>query len=232
MLTSPITQALTVTPAGSVNQELIIGLNPNTRYFFSIRAMNNAYASAVSSPAGTSCVAPARAPAATDTIAPTTRITAPVEGSIVLAGQPIRITGRTIDAGGSSVQRVEISLDGGVTWRPVIITGNVLGDIIWEHTLANATAGTIEIRTRATDWVNNVETSSPITITVSADIPAVSPAPDVTAPRDPVVTPPSPSIALTSARRAEIQTQIQIVRAEIISLLTQLIAILQAQFTR
>src|SRR5262249_56223231 len=46
---------------------------------------------------------------------PTSAITFPKEGAIVLIGNQVAITGTASDAGGGSVVKVEVSVDGGVT---------------------------------------------------------------------------------------------------------------------
>src|SRR5262245_20908897 len=48
-----------------------------------------------------------------DTTPPTSTITSPTEGATVPIGKPVAITGTASDAGGGSVVRVEVSVDGG-----------------------------------------------------------------------------------------------------------------------
>src|SRR5215813_408691 len=51
-----------------------------------------------------------------DTTPPTSTITSPTEGATVLIGKPVAITGTASDAGGGSVVRVEVSVDGGANY--------------------------------------------------------------------------------------------------------------------
>ena len=56
------------------------------------------------------------ASASTDTTGPTTTITSPTAGSTVSGS--VTVTGTATDAGGGVVGMVEVSTDGGTTWRP------------------------------------------------------------------------------------------------------------------
>ena len=57
------------------------------------------------------------ATASTDATAPTSTITAPAAGATVAPGTPVTISGTATDAGGGVVGGVEVSTDGGETWR-------------------------------------------------------------------------------------------------------------------
>jgi len=50
-----------------------------------------------------------------DTLAPTSIITSPTAGATVSTGTTVSVTGTASDAGGGSVARVEVSVDGGAT---------------------------------------------------------------------------------------------------------------------
>ena len=53
----------------------------------------------------------------TDTFAPTSTITSPANGAAVPANTTVAISGTAADAGGGVVGGVEVSVDGGTTWR-------------------------------------------------------------------------------------------------------------------
>ena len=57
------------------------------------------------------------ATASSDTAAPTSVVTSPGAGTTVPSGQAITISGTASDAGGGVVGGVEVSVDGGTTWR-------------------------------------------------------------------------------------------------------------------
>ena len=213
-----ITQSWSIGTVGTAAQQLVTGLNPNTQYYFSMKSTGfGPTTSAISAPTSTNCVAPASAPAALDTTAPNTQITTPAGGSTVQAGQALKITGTAIDAGGSSVQKIEVSLDGGSTWNNATVTDDDGTNVIWEYTWANAQAGTVVIQARATDWTNNIETSpAEITVTVSSTVSAPT-------------TPTTPTTPATPTTTEQLQTQLQTLRVQLLNLLVQLVVQLQAQ---
>ena len=90
-----------------------------------------------------------------DTIAPTSQVTSPANGSQVRVGTNVTITGTAADIGGGVVGGVEISVDGGTTWHPATGREN------WTYAWTPATSGNYSIRTRATDDSANLEVPSP-----------------------------------------------------------------------
>ena len=103
------------------------------------------------------------ASASTDALAPTTTITAPTNGTILIAGTSLTITGTAIDSGGGIVAGVEVSVDNGATWRPAT------GTTSWTFNWASQAAGPSTIRSRAYDDTGNMETPSPgVAINVTA----------------------------------------------------------------
>lgn len=215
-------QSWSVGTVGSATQQLVTGLNPNTRYYFSVKSTGfGPTTSAISTPHATTCIAPAGAAALLDTTAPNTQITSPAGGSTVHAGQALKITGTALDSGGSSVQKIEVSLDGGSTWNNATVTGDDGVNVIWEYIWANAQAGTVNIKARAIDWTNNVEsTPADITITVSSDASAATTSTTTTT-----------TETTTTSTVAQLQTQLQTLRVQLLSLLMQLVAKLQAQLS-
>jgi hypothetical protein len=95
----------------------------------------------------------------TDTTGPSVTITAPTSGATVPALSPVTITGTTSDAGGT-VARVEVSVDGGTTWRAAS------GMNSWSYSWTPTVMGAATIKVRAIDDSSNtgVVTSRAVTI--------------------------------------------------------------------
>src|SRR5262245_18383018 len=62
---------------------------------------------------------------------PTSTISAPTAGTIVITGTTVNITGTASDAGGGMVQSVQVSVDGGATWN--VATGTIAWHYDWMH---------------------------------------------------------------------------------------------------
>ena len=89
----------------------------------------------------------------TDTATPTSTITSPSAGVTLTAGSPITISGTAADAGGR-VGGVEVSVDGGMTWR------RANGRASWTYAWTPSSSGAVTLRTRAADDSGNLETPS------------------------------------------------------------------------
>jgi Domain of unknown function (DUF4082)/Bacterial Ig domain len=101
------------------------------------------------------------ATASSDGTAPTSTITSPTASTNVQIGNSVAITGTASDVGGV-VGGVEVSVDGGTTWHPANGRAN------WTYNWVPATAGSVIIKSRATDDSGNIETpGTGITITVA-----------------------------------------------------------------
>jgi hypothetical protein len=90
----------------------------------------------------------------TDTTAPTSTITSPANGAQLQGGQQITITGTATDAGGGAVGAMEVSTDGGTTWRLASGRGS------WSYQWTPPGSGSVTIRSRAVDDSGNRETPS------------------------------------------------------------------------
>jgi hypothetical protein len=108
--------------------------------------------------AGQHCVQPRTlqpglvpATASTDSVAPTSIITSPANSGTVVMGSAVSITGTAIDTGGGVVGGVEVSVDGGLTWRPATGRGN------WSYSWKPTSLGPTTIRSRAVDDTGNLE---------------------------------------------------------------------------
>src|SRR6266542_2688600 len=102
---------------------------------------------------------PTPTPTPTPDTPPTSTITSPTEGAIVLIGKPVAITGTASDPDGSVV-KVEVSVDGGATFSAAT------GTTAWSFNWTPATPGQVTIRSRATDNSGNVQ-DPPAQITVT-----------------------------------------------------------------
>jgi len=163
------------TPAsatGGAVHQLVTGLNPNTRYYFGVMLgkSGDTIESLVSDPSP-SCIAPASGTSGsgTDSTAPVSYITSPAASSTVQTAHIVAITGTARDTGGSSVQQVEVSLDGGATWNLATIsnTDNAT-NVLWNYNWINPAVGSYTIKTRAYDWVGNRETpGTGVAVTIS-----------------------------------------------------------------
>ena len=101
--------------------------------------------------------------ASTDSLAPVSLITAPAAGGTVQLGAPVAIVGTASENGGGQVGGVEVSVDGGATWRRANGRGS------WTYNWTPSTPGQVTLRSRATDDSGNVEAAAPgITLTVSS----------------------------------------------------------------
>jgi hypothetical protein len=104
------------------------------------------------------------ATASTDTLAPTTTITAPADGASVPANSSVTVTGTAGDSGGV-VGAVEVSTDNGATWHPVAGRGS------WSYTWTPTASGTATILARAVDDSGNIQaTPTSRSVTVGAAV--------------------------------------------------------------
>ncbi len=105
------------------------------------------------------------ATASTDTVAPSSTITSPATGAAFSFGSTLTITGTAADTGGGVVGTVEVSTDGGVTWR------RATGRQSWSYTWTAYTSGSINIKSRAADDSGNLQVpGAGINVTVAAPL--------------------------------------------------------------
>ena len=95
----------------------------------------------------------------TDTTAPLTSITAPVNNSSVVVGKDITILGKATDSGGA-VGAVEVSVNNGQSWHPANGRGQ------WQYVWKPQTTGSVTIKARAIDDSGNIQ-QTPASINVS-----------------------------------------------------------------
>jgi phosphodiesterase/alkaline phosphatase D-like protein len=87
----------------------------------------------------------------TDSVAPTAMISSPSNGASFQAGGSILVTGTASDAGSGVVGAVEVSVDGGATWR--LATGRET----WTFATTFMEVGPATIRARAVDDSGNIQ---------------------------------------------------------------------------
>ncbi|QCB96074.1 DUF4082 domain-containing protein [Arthrobacter sp. PAMC25564] len=98
------------------------------------------------------------AQASTDTTPPTSAITSPAGGATITDGTVVTVSGTAADTGGV-VAGVEISTDGGKTWRPATGTTN------WTFSWNAHGSPTSTLRSRAVDDSGNIESPAPGLVT-------------------------------------------------------------------
>ncbi|WP_306906543.1 DUF4082 domain-containing protein [Arthrobacter pascens] len=91
------------------------------------------------------------ASASSDASRPTSSIVTPAPSSLVTDGTLVTVTGTAADTGGGAVASVEVSTDGGTTWRPATGTTN------WTFSWTAHGSPTTTLRSRAVDDSGNME---------------------------------------------------------------------------
>jgi len=98
-----------------------------------------------------------------DATAPSSTITAPAANATVQPGSQVVINGTASDGGGGAVGGVEVSVDGGTTWR------RAGGRGAWTYSWTAGQSGTANIRSRAVDDSGNLESpGAGVTVTVGS----------------------------------------------------------------
>ena len=154
-----------------------------------------------------------RKPQTLDTLPPTSRIRNPIDGLAISAGKPYTIKGTGVDDGGSVVDLVEVSLDGGQTWFRAF-SSSIEGNFTWKYVWENPTAGEYTIQVRATDAKGNRESPS-AGVGITVIVPAGA--------QTPTETPATTTIIQT------LQNQVVVLQQTLLGLLQQLIQLLQVQ---
>ncbi|PYR90765.1 MAG: hypothetical protein DMF84_19190 [Acidobacteria bacterium] len=87
----------------------------------------------------------------TDALGPISTITSPAVGTSVRSGERVVINGTATDQGGGTVAGVEVSVDGGVTWKAA------QGTAAWSFDWSPGATGLMTVRARAIDDSGNLE---------------------------------------------------------------------------
>lgn len=162
-----------------------------------------------------------------DTIAPISLLTTPSAATTISAGEAYTIQGISNDAGGSSVQKVEVSVDGGETWLATEKDDDFsyTGSYKWKYAWSNPTEGDYTVQARATDTTGNVETPGTgvkVTVTGVAASPTPTPTPAPTPP-------PAADKPIAEMTVPELQAKLVQVQQQVVTLLQQLLTLLTAQ---
>jgi hypothetical protein len=108
---------------------------------------------------------------------PVSTISSPTEGAIEPAGIPVGINGTASDPGGGTVDKVEVSVDGGLNYSTALGTND------WSFSFTPSTPGLVTIKSRAVDNTGNVQ-DPPAEVHVTVDAPpqvvSTTPAPGST----------------------------------------------------
>ncbi|WP_249345656.1 DUF4082 domain-containing protein [Microbispora sp. H11081] len=89
----------------------------------------------------------------TDTAPPTSTIVTPTLGSSVPGGTTVTVSGTAADTGGGVVAGVEVSVDGGATWR------RATGRTSWQYRWNTPKSQTVTVLSRAVDDIGNLQTT-------------------------------------------------------------------------
>lgn len=100
------------------------------------------------------------ATASTDTTGPAVTVTSPAANTTVPALRPVTVTGTASDSGGGVVARVEVSTDGGTTWKATTGVGS------WSYTWTPTAPGSAQIKVRAVDDSVNIGATTTVPLTV------------------------------------------------------------------
>lgn len=99
-----------------------------------------------------------------DNAAPTSAVTSPAANDYVAANTTVTITGTAADAGGGVVGGVEVSVDGGATWR------RATGRDAWTYSWQTGSPRVASIVSRAVDDNGNLgQPSAGVPVTVGSD---------------------------------------------------------------
>jgi len=106
------------------------------------------------------------ATASTDTAAPSSVITSPAPNAAVSSRVPVTITGTATDTGGGVVAGVEVSVDGGLSWRKATLA-SAASSATWTYAWTPQAPGSVTIKSRAVDDSANLGApSAGVTVTV------------------------------------------------------------------
>ncbi|MGK4579969.1 DUF4082 domain-containing protein [Kitasatospora sp. HPMI-4] len=100
------------------------------------------------------------ASASTELTGPTVTVNTPASGITVPVLKPVTVSGTAADLGGGQVARVEVSVDGGTTWK------GATGLTDWSYTWTPTVQGTASIQVRGINDSVNAGTVATVNLTV------------------------------------------------------------------
>ena len=166
----------------TATQGIVTNLTQGKYWFFAMKATGPGGTSGMSNIAW--CFVPDRTQPVSTPI-PKSTIMEPISGATLTAEKPYTIKGGSSDIGDSSVKEVEISFDDGQTWSKTKPIKGTESGFDWEYLWENPAVGVYTIKTKATDWRENVEVPAQgITITVVAEVPTVEEEEEVEEPEE------------------------------------------------
>jgi len=140
--------------SGSNTDFLVTGFAQNKNWFFAIKAVNSDGYSTISN------VVSCQANNVNAQTYPSSSVSNLASGSEIPAGKDFFVKGASFDQGGSSIQKVEISLDNGSIWQTVLPIKATSTGFEWQYNWIAPKAGDYSIKTKATDWLGAQENSS------------------------------------------------------------------------
>jgi hypothetical protein len=231
--------------AGVAQQQLVTGLAPNNVYFFNVEALganttNSMIANTVNCTAPASATVSSSATGSTDSTAPTSSVTDPFANQGIVSGGSYTIKGTSSDTGGSSVAKVEISTSGGTAWVVATPETSVGTGYTWSYVWSTPSLGSYTIKTRATDGYGNIEVPSAgtmVTVGTTSTLPSITVTTGTTTGTTPTITTSTAAAAtIISAMpyanpvgAAQIEADVNYLQEQLLILLQQLLASLQAQ---
>ncbi len=135
-------------------QAIVSGLPDDRTVFFAMKAVNDDGSSDISNVVR--CYV-TELEENVDDEAPVSSVTNLEKDQEILVGQDFIIQGQVTDTGGSSVQKVEIIFNNGENWLTAEPKESIETGFTWEYVWESPEEGDYNIKTRATDWWNNIE---------------------------------------------------------------------------
>ncbi|NUR29780.1 MAG: DUF4082 domain-containing protein, partial [Catenulispora sp.] len=104
------------------------------------------------------------------TAGPATTVTAPSSGTTVQVLKPITMTGNANPSSGTVVARVEVSTDGGTTWKAASTTPTFGGAVSWSFPWTPTSTGSVQIQVRSEDDNADIGAVQTLNLTVGPQI--------------------------------------------------------------
>jgi len=109
------------------------------------------------------------AQATTDTVGPNITISTPTAGGTGAVNSALSIAGTATDVGGGEIGAVQVSVDGGTTWRSANVTRTGVGTATWSFSWTPTAQGSATIVARAVDdSANRGANSAGVTVSIGA----------------------------------------------------------------
>ncbi|MDD4875450.1 MAG: Ig-like domain-containing protein [Candidatus Pacebacteria bacterium] len=136
--------------SGTSVKGFVGGLAQDRTWFFAMKAVNGDGSSGISNIVWCQ---PDNPTSTVLTTVPSSSIANLQEGMEITAGQDFVIKGQSVDEGGSSIQKAEISLDDGETWQKTVAAKAIDTGFEWEYNWTAPSEGEYSIKARAIDYM-------------------------------------------------------------------------------